>query len=170
MNELIQFFTSKEIIIICCIAFLACLLCVIIYIVEKHSDLYKKNHNTRELNKLVAQIKDKFGEAEPIESLEEPVLEIKEEETSAVNDMLESTLQLDSIEKLEDEVEVEEEPLIIENIDIVEDVEEEPELQIEDELEYTTIEPDQETAQLELKRLTEELRKNAEIEATGELS
>lgn len=170
MNELIQFFTSKEIIIICCIAFLACLLCVIIYIVEKHSDRYKKKHNTRELNKLVAQIKDKFGEAEPIESLEEPVLEIKEEETSAVNDMLESTLQLDSIEKLEDEVEVEEEPLIIENIDIVEDVEEEPELQIEDELEYTTIEPDQETAQLELKRLTEELRKNAEIEATGELS
>lgn len=173
MNELIEFFTSKEIIIVCCISFLACLLCVFIYIVEKNSERYKKKHNTRELNKLVAQIKDKFGEAEPIETLDEPVLEINAEDSSAVNDMLESTLQLDSIENLEDEIEVDEEPsLIIEDIDIVQDIDDEvPELQIqEDELEYTTIEPDQETAQLELKKLTEELRRNAEIEATGELS
>ncbi len=168
MNELIEFLTSKEIILVYCISFLACLLCFIIYIVEKHSDNYKKKHNTRELNKLVAQIKDKFGsdESEIIEAMEEPILEI-EEENSSVDDMLESTLQLDSIAQLEDEVvdESYDEPLIIEPIDIVEDIEEQ-----EDELEYTTIEPDQETAQLELKRLTEELRKNAEIEVTGELS
>ncbi|MBQ6497535.1 MAG: hypothetical protein IJI58_02340 [Bacilli bacterium] len=169
MNELIEFLTSKEIIIVYCISFLACLLCFIIYIVEKHSDNYKKKHNTRELNKLVAQIKDKFvgEEAETIEALDEPILEI-DEENSSVDDMLESTLQLDSIAELEDEVvdESYDEPLIIEPIDIVEDIEEEPEA----ELEYTTIEPDQETAQLELKRLTEELRKSAEIEVTGELS
>lgn len=165
MNELIEFLTSKDIIIIYCASFSACLLCFIIYIVEKNSDNYKKKHNTRELNKLVAQIKDKFGESEPIETIDEPVLEISDE-SSAVNDMLESTLQLDSIETLEDAEEIEEEPVIIENIDIVEDIEEEA----EEELEYTTIEPDRETAQLELKRITEELRKNAEIEATGELS
>ncbi len=168
MNELIEFLTSKEIIIVYCISFLACLLCFIIYIVEKHSDSYKKKHNTRELNKLVAQIKDRFGgeEAESIEELDEPVLET-DSEASAVHDMLESTLQLDSIAQLEDAKEiVEEEPVIIEPIDIVEDIDED----VEDELEYTTIEPDQETAQLELKKITEELRKNAEIEATGELS
>lgn len=170
MNELIQFFSSKEIIVICCISFLACLLCVIIYIVEKNSDRYKKKHNTRELNKLVAQIKDKFGETESIDENADPVLEIKDE-SSAVNDMLESTLQLDSIEKLEDIVEEEEEPLIIENVDIVNDDDEDLEdWEEESELEYTTIEPDQETAQLELLKLTEELRKNNEIEATGELS
>ena len=163
MNELIEFLTSKDIIIVYCISFLACLLCFIIYIVEKNSDNYKKKHNTRELNKLVAQIKDRFMETEPIEELDEqPVLEIKDE-SSAVNDLLESTLQLDSIEKLED-IEEDEEPFIIENIDIVEDVEEEPELQ------YTTIEPDPETARDEIKRITEELRKSTEIEATGELS
>ena len=160
MNELIEFLTSKEIMIVYCISFLACLLCFIIYIVEKNSENYKKKHNTRELNKLVAQIKDKFGEAEPVEELDEPVLEI-DDESSAVHDMLESTLQLDSIENLEDVEEIDEEPVIIEPIDIVAD---------EDELEYTSIEPDQVTAQLELKRLTEELRKNAEIEVTGELS
>ena len=66
---------------------------------------------------MVAQIKDKFGEAEPIETLDEPVLEINAEDSSAVNDMLESTLQLDSIENLEDEIEVDEEPsLIIEDL------------------------------------------------------
>ena len=160
MNELIEFLTSKEIMIVYCISFLACLLCFIIYIVEKNSENYKKKHNTRELNKLVAQIKDKFSDSEPVEDLSEPVLEINDE-SSAVHDMLESTLQLDSIENLEDVEEIEEEPVIIEPIDIVAD---------EDELEYTSIEPDQVTAQLELKRLTEELRKNAEIEATGELS
>lgn len=166
MNELIEFLTSKDIIIIYCASFIACLLCFIIYIVEKNSDNYKKKHNTRELNKLVAQIKDKFGESEPIETMEEPVLEI-DDQSSAVNDMLESTLQLDSIETLEDVEEMEEEPVIIENIDIVEDVEE---IEDEEEFEYTTIEPDRETAQLELKKITEELRKSAEIEATGELS
>ena len=163
MNEIIEFLTSKEIIVVYCISFLACLLCFIIYIVEKHSDNYKKKHNTRELNKLVAQIKDRFTEAEPIEVMEEPVLTI-DDQSSAVNDMLESTLQLDSIEKLEDIDEIaDEEPLIIEDIDIVEDID-------EPELEYTTIEPDRETAQLELKKITEELRRSAEIEATGELS
>ena len=168
MNELIEFLTSKDVVIIYCISFLACLLCFIIYIVEKHSDNYKKKHNTRELNKLVAQIKDKFTEPEPIEEMDEPVLAIENNQSSAVNDMLESTLQLDSIESLEDIEEEEEEPFIIENIDIVQDIEEEGEE--EPELEYTTIEPDRETAQLELKRITEELRRSAEIEATGELS
>ncbi len=163
MNELIGFLTSKDIIIVYCVSFLACLLCFVIYIVEKNSENYKKKHNTRELNKLVAQIKDRFTEAEPIEVMEEPVLTI-DDQSSAVNDMLESTLQLDSIEKLEDIDEIaDEEPLIIEDIDIVEDID-------EPELEYTTIEPDRETAQLELKKITEELRRSAEIEATGELS
>ena len=163
MNELIEFLTSKDIIIVYCVSFLACLLCFVIYIVEKNSENYKKKHNTRELNKLVAQIKDRFTEAEPIEVMEEPVLTI-DDQSSAVNGMLESTLQLDSIEKLEDIDEIaDEEPLIIEDIDIVEDID-------EPELEYTTIEPDRETAQLELKKITEELRRSAEIEATGELS
>ena len=174
MNELIEFLTSKQIIIVYCISFLACLLCFIIYIVEKNSDSYKKKHNTRELNKLVAQIKDKFidSEEESIETLDEPVLQIESNDNSAVHDMLESTLQLDSIADLEDDkVELlDEEPVIIEPIDIVVDVDETE--KEEDELEYTTIEPDMETAQLELKKLTEELRKQAdtEIEVTGELS
>ena len=157
MNELIEFLTSKDIIIVYCVSFLACLLCFVIYIVEKNSENYKKKHNTRELNKLVAQIKDRFTEAEPIEVMEEPVLTI-DDQSSAVNDMLESTLQLDSIEKLEDIDEIaDEEPLIIEDIDIVEDID-------EPELEYTTIEPDQATAKLELEKIKEELQKQEQQE------
>lgn len=161
MNELIEFLTSKEIMIVYCVAFLSCLLCVIIYIVEKNNDKFRKKQNTKELNKLVEQVQDEVMEEEiPVSYSEEPVLLTINPEESALNELLEPTIELESIEELKEEkIEEEEKPFIIEPIDIV-----------EDELEYTTIEPDQEEAKEELRKITEELQKEEEIEKTGAIS
>ena len=134
MSDLIMFLTSKEVIIIYIILFLACFLSLIIYLVEKGSVFRKKRHNTRELNKLVKKVKAKAKIEEDIteEYYEEPVLEIKTGD-SAVSEMLDNTRELDiKIEKSEP------------NKD-------------DDELLYTTIEPDRETARLELKKIREAL-------------
>lgn len=134
MSDLIMFLTSKEVIIIYIILFLACFLSLIIYLVEKGSVFRKKRHNTRELNKLVKKVKAKakIEEDNTEEYYEEPVLEIKNGD-SAVSEMLDNTRELDiKIEK------------VVSNKD-------------DDELLYTTIEPDRETARLELKKIREAL-------------
>ena len=91
-------------------------------------------------------------------------------EESAVNELLEPTIELESIADLGINEEVEEiaEPVIIEPIEI-EEVKEES-VAVEEELEYTTIEPDEETAKLELQKLTEELQKQESIEKVVETS
>ena len=134
MSDLIMFLTSKEVIIIYIILFLACFLSLIIYLVEKGSVFRKRRHNTRELNKLVKKVKAKakIEEDNTEEYYEEPVLEIKTGD-SAVSEMLDNTRELDiKIEKNEPKKE-------------------------EEELLYTTIEPDRETARLELKKIREAL-------------
>ncbi|MBR1937048.1 MAG: hypothetical protein IJ842_05070 [Bacilli bacterium] len=134
MSDLIMFLTSKEVIIIYIILFLACFLSLIIYLVEKGSVFRKRRHNTRELNKLVKKVKAKakIEEDNTEEYYEEPVLEIKTGD-SAVSEMLDNTRELDiKIETNEPKKE-------------------------EEELLYTTIEPDRETARLELKKIREAL-------------
>lgn len=182
MNELLEFLTSGEIMIVYCVALVASLLCVIIYIVEKNNDGRRKRQNTKELNKLVEQIKDEIEEEKPIsyseepvlytiDHTEEPILYTIDHEESAVNELLEPTIELESITDLGINEEVEEiaEPVIIEPIEIEEEVKEEPVI-VEEQLEYTTIEPDEETAKLELQKLTEELQKQESIEDLVETS
>lgn len=173
MNELMELLTSKEILVVYAGALMAILLCSIIFIVEKNNEKLRRKHNTRELNKLVEEIKEEVPELqEEHEYYEKPVLQVIEEkeETSAVEELIENTLEIENlgnvIDYIEEEPKVEEEylePIIIEPIDIVTEVYEDEPVG-EEELEYTTIEPDQETAQLELKKLTEELRKQSEVE------
>lgn len=77
MNELIEFLTSKEIIVVYIVAGIACLLCFIIYLIDKNYDKRKRRHNTRELNKLVAEIAEVVGEendSSTEEIVEEPIL------------------------------------------------------------------------------------------------
>lgn len=122
MNELIDFLTSKEVILVYFIAGLSCIVCFIVYIVEKNNDRFRRRHNTKELNKLVEQIKEEVPEVNNETVIyEEPVLE-NVTEAYSLDEMIESSLD-DTIE----------------------------------ELEYTSIEPDQETAKLELKKLEEQL-------------
>lgn len=151
--DIVEFLTSKEIIVVYIIAAAACLLCFIIYLVEKHNDRGRKKHNTKELNKLVEQIKEEV-EITPEEEYTEPVLQVIEEEPSIeVNDQVEELVEEDIrslVEEISTEVQMElsqEEP--VEEIELLEPIEE---------LEYTSIEPNEEVAKEELTKITEELK------------
>lgn len=134
MRDLIEFLTSQEIMIVYAIAFGLCIFCVISYIVKINSSKYRMKNNTRELNKLVGEIKEKTSEEEAgylsdkEDSFQEPVLENvttnndnSVDEASSVIELLESTAELQStvnnqnnsqeVESIEDL-----EPIIIEPI------------------------------------------------------
>lgn len=161
MNELINFLTSKEIIVVYMVAGVACFLCFIIYLIDKTYYKRKRKQNTRELNKLVEEVNREL-----------------EQEGYDVNEEIYNTPVLAPIEEYSEEVEyVEEEKdieaMIVENMEIaqeqveVEEIEEVIEVKpaveepvvVEEELYYTDIEPNKEEAQAELRRLTEELMK-----------
>ena len=221
-SNLVEFLTSKEILIVYLIAGIACLICFIIYLVEKNNEKLKQRHNTRELNKLVEQIKEEtyVYDEEEIE-YEKPILETIEygtDEVGSVADLVAQTIESsrreqeevlkneEIIECFEDIVPAEStyveeysEPVAlavqaVEPVEMVEEVVEEikeevaaptfeellaetPAIEIEsleeldevyeqEELVYTDIEPDQETAKLELKKIQEELNKHETIEET----
>ena len=161
MNDLIEFLTSSQSIIVYIVASLACLACIIVYVVEVNNDKLRKRHNTKELNKLVEEIQE-LEQEERVEEVnyDVPILQ-PIDESSNVLEMLESTEEL-KVDKEEIVVETpvvqETEPLIFDDIKV------EEEKQEEDELQYTTIEPDQETAKLELKKITEALKREQELE------
>ena len=161
MNELINFLTSKEIIVVYMVAGVAWFLCFLIYLIDKTYYKRKRKQNTRELNKLVEEVNREL-----------------EQEGYDVNEEIYNTPVLAPIEEYSEEVEyVEEEKdieaMIVENMEIaqeqveVEEIEEVIEVKpaveepvvVEEELYYTDIEPNKEEAQAELRRLTEELMK-----------
>lgn len=143
MNELIEFLTSEEVILVYFIAGLALFICFIVYIVEKNNDRLRKKHNTKELNKLVEQIKEIVPEEKKdvIED-EKPIL-MPITDAASIDEMLEKT---ENIKNVEDNISYASnniEPKLHENTI--------------DEIQYTSIEPDMETAKLELKKLEEKL-------------
>ena len=164
MSNLIEFLTSKEIIIIYIIAGLACLICFIIYIVEKNNDKFRKRYNTKVLNKLVEEIGDVDDDSSisSDDSYDTPVIE--NESSTSLESLLEDTGELkpvvDNASKYNS---FEIEPVEVDNS--IEEIEYNIDNSTEDnsntnsslELEYTTIEPDQATAKLELKKIEEEL-------------
>lgn len=151
--DLIEFLTSKEIIVVYIVAAAACLLCFIIYLVERNNQKARQRHNTKELNKLVEQIKEEVPEKVVVEN-KEPVLQVIEPVTETIEEEV-----IEPVEKIKEEK--------VEVIDPV--IEEEPKLEVKEELEYTTIEPDPQTARIELKKITEELKRQEELEATGNI-
>ena len=174
MDDLIEFLTSSQSIIVYIVAVLACLACIIVYIVEVNNDKLRKRHNTKELNKLVEEIQelDPVEEKEDEVNYEVPILQpIDESSTSSVLEMLENTEELKiAPEKVNiKEPEIEQMSLMFDDIEIKDEkeVEEKETPEIKDnqeELQYTTIEPDQVTAKLELQKITEALKKEQEQE------
>lgn len=144
MNDLGKFLTSQEIIIVYIIAAFACLICFIVYLIEKNNENLRKKHNTKELNKLVEEIRETLpNHSSDTELYEVPVLEPIVEEVSVPTE----PLTIDSID-------------VEETVDLSEVVEQVQQMENEvEELQYTSIEPDQETARLELKKLQEQLEK-----------
>jgi len=147
--DIVEFLTSKEIIVVYIIAAVACLLCFIIYLVEKHNDRGRKRHNTKELNKLVEQIKEEVEiapEEENIEPVLQETIQVEEpvvKETSLSDEDIKSVI-LEIGTEVKKELNIKDE-----EIEILEPVEE---------LEYTSIEPDVEDAREELNKITEELK------------
>ena len=176
MSDLLSFLVSSEAIIIYLIAGIACFLCIVVYLVEKNHVRARQRHNTRELNKLVSQVREEANIVDTPVSYEEPVLEVVEEQsesavTELLNEMSES-VEDRVIEEVSVRDEVVSDPIVFEPIDIVSEVpvvvEERKDLDKE-EFEYTTIEPDPETAQLELQKLTEKLKEQEEMEEEPEI-
>ena len=107
MRDLVEFLTSQEIMIVYAIAFGLCVFCVVSYIVKINSSKYRMKNNTRELNKLVGEIKEQTNEEEisylddKEDSFQGPVLEnvttnndLKMDEGSSVIELLESTAEI----------------------------------------------------------------------------
>ena len=134
MRDLVEFLTSQEIMIVYAIAFGLCVFCVVSYIVKINSSKYRMKNNTRELNKLVGEIKEQTNEEEisylddKEDSFQGPVLEnvttnneLKMDEGSSVIELLESTAEIQGTvseqSKSSEVEEVEElEPIIIDPI------------------------------------------------------
>ena len=132
MRDLVEFLTSQEIMIVYAIAFGLCVFCVVSYIVKINSSKYRMKNNTRELNKLVGEIKEQTTEEEisylddKEDSFQGPVLEnvttnndLKMDEGSSVIELLESTAEIQgTVSEQSKSSEVEEieelEPIIIE--------------------------------------------------------
>ncbi|MBR3146254.1 MAG: hypothetical protein IKF47_03210 [Bacilli bacterium] len=168
--DIVEFLTSKEIIVVYIVAAVACLLCFIIYLVEKHNDRGRKRHNTKELNKLVEQIKEEV-EITPEEEITEPVLQtVIEEPTPVVETLEEDSLTREDINAIVQEIstevlqEITTEAMQEEKKEEIKKEEQEPIelLTEEDELEYTSIEPDVSVAKEELHKITEELKEQEE--------
>lgn len=182
MNELLEFLTSKEIIVVYIVAAVACALFFIIHLIDKTYYKRKRKNNTRELNKLVEevnhQLEDEGYEEVEAVSYDTPVLqtleateeELIEEEIEEVLEAIEpvveeidyQTEEFDVVNEVKTE-ELDVEDIILENMtseeltdEFVEEIEEVLETE---ELTYTNIEPNKQEAQAELQRLTEELAK-----------
>lgn len=211
MNELIEFLTSKEIIVVYIVAVVACLLCFIIYLVDKNYYKRKQRHNTKELNKLVEEVTEIVEDKKTdisIETYETPVLSpvVEEYVTQKETNVDSAVLTSKKINNLPEEAEItndgkedkeivytelleepapeinvedlvlstmtdttasaeyNEEPEILSVEEVISDTTTPEVTSIQEELEYTSIEPDRQQAQEELMRLTEELEK-AEQEA-----
>ncbi len=172
MSEFLALITSDSFMIGVIIVGVAFLLCLMIYFTEKNTSKRRMKHNTRELNKLVEEIKEEIPVQEEIHSDEEPVIiEPDVESNSSILELMDTDIQDYSLEK--ESVSIE--PIILEEGDAeksvsVESVDLDVVSQSEDELEYTTIEPDQATAKLELEKIAEELKKENSIEDTQNVS
>jgi len=181
MNELLEFLTSKEIIVVYIVAALACLLCFIIYLVEKNNESLRRKHNTKELNRLVEEIQEEVPTTTETVNYEVPVLEQvspNKEAASSVAELLENTNEMLKVnepvaeKKEENVVAVDTQKSVLPeqkteyNIPVITNViaQEQPApiKKEEEELQYTSVEPDQATARLELEKLTQELKRQEE--------
>ena len=173
MNDLLEFLTSEEIIIVYIIAALACFICIVVYIIEKNNDRLRKKHNTKELNKLVEEIRAIVPE-EQLAMYDTPIETVMETPVESMT--LAAPMVIGPIDVVENEMPIVEEAPIIEENKVIEEpkyieaspiVEEEPtpvreiSKEVEEEFEYTSIEPDEATARLELQKLKEQLEKES---------
>ena len=177
MNDLMEFLTSTEIMVVYVVAALAGIICLIIYLFDRNREKRRLRQNTRELNMLVEQVNEEIGITSTKEEvIETPVLEkieeVKEEIIASDNKGELPVVEEEVIPVVEEKIEVE--PIEVEPVTtVVEPVEEKVEntdnvenlvldSMPDEELTYTDIEPTLSDAQAELQRLTETLEQAQE--------
>lgn len=170
MNDLYEFLTSQEIIIVYFIAALACIICMVVYFIEKNNDKIRRRHNTKELNKLVDIIKEKYVEEEK-EYYPEPVLTVMPDkrEDTPLNEMLHDSIYIDQIDVEEtNEAELNEPLSPIEEQKIIKESTPKKEIIDVQNVSINSYEEDQErTAIISLKEL---LAKSKEMYESNELT
>jgi len=85
MNDLMEFLTSQEIMVVYLIAGILCLICFISYIIKSNSKKYRMRNNTRELNKLVEKIQEKVPVKEEKVIDEKPILQTISSDKMKIN-------------------------------------------------------------------------------------
>lgn len=182
MNGLIKFLTTEEMMVVYALVGIASVLYLIIYILDKSYYKRKQRQNTKELRKIVDEVSEKIEpevkeevvKQEPVitqvveqkeEKIEvtpvvEPVIvEPKKEEAIEILSTPQESVTIPEIEPVQQTV-IEK---VVENQEtlapVVEKIEE---VTPEEELQYTSIEPNPTEAQAELMRLTETLEKAEE--------
>ena len=177
MNDIINFMISNDMIIVYIVIAIAIVLALVIYIIDKGYDRRKRKHNTKELNKLVEEIEEVTGvHYENNEEVVDPMLTKIEDipEFHEVKAQQVEKVEVKEFAQEEQKVEIQEQvpptsapvapEITIETIEELDLIEENSE-----ELNYTTIEPNQEEAQKELERLTKELEKAEEQAANNNI-
>ena len=187
MSEIINFLTSKEIIMVYVVVILACVLYFVIHFIDKfYYQKRKQKQNTKELNRLVEDINYKLSKErdedlninsstlkeESVEDIVyiEPVLEMfneetmpKEEKEIEIVEPLVEIIPINNEVKEEQLNEVEDVKVNIENIketeNISDNLENIKDLEV---LDYTNVEPNRTEAQEELRKLTEALEQAEE--------
>lgn len=175
MNDLMEFLTSTEIIVVYIVVAVACLLCFIIYLLDKNYYKRKQKQNTKELNKLVESITEEikidnvsnensgkvFYEKPVLEKLDNNAIESEHVVVTPTKDS-EATIQPIVTEKIDVNV-IEKDNSDLENlISEISKKEEVLEEAKDANLKYTDIEPNQTEAQAELQKLTEALEQAEE--------
>lgn len=192
MNGLINFLTTEEMIVVYALVGIASVLYLIIYILDKSYYKRKQRQNTKELRKIVDEVSEKIEPEVKEELKQEPVItqvveqkeekievtpvvepvivEPKKEEAIEILSTPQESVTIPEIEPVQqtviEKVQQEEKESLVENQEtlapVVEKIEEGKEAIPEEELQYTSIEPNPTEAQAELMRLTETLEKAEE--------
>ncbi len=145
MNEIIEFLTSQEIIVVYIVVGVALLLCLIIYLIDKNYDKRKRRQNTKKLNKLVEDVNNKILEDE--EKNKNNSSKISENEPMIIEPNVEVAQNFSNRVDYNSDVDKQ----MSSTIDSVHD-------KIE-KIIYTNSEPDKEEATRELLKITEQLEK-----------
>ncbi len=189
MSGLIDFLTTEEMIVVYSLVGIASVLYLIIYFFDKTYYKRKQRQNTRELQKIVDEIfpvedkkEDKVVSSEPVlipiqeeESRKDVVVEVSDQAVTPMEN--EEVSSLEEVVKKDAELltttEIKEDTVSLESISDIENSSLD-EVKQEEELQYTSIEPDPIEAQAELMKLTEALEqaeaevKNIELTAFEE--
>lgn len=131
MTELIEFLTSKEIIMVYIVALVACALYFVIHYIDKFYYKRKQRQNTKELNKLVEDINYELAKERDLESnatmpeevieeavYVEPVLEMIEPETAVEKELEEKLEKVVELLTINEEIEVETNSTEVNNIEL----------------------------------------------------